>query len=910
MITPLLTTKLYVPPVRPKLVHRPRLIERLNEGLDRKLALVSAPAGFGKTTLLSEWVAGTDRPVAWVSLDKGDDDLTRFWAYLITALQSVQPNLGETALAALRSRQPPLIEPLLTGLINEIVTLSPPFVLVLDDVHVIANQQIHDGLTFLLDNLPPQMHLVLSSRSDPPWPLARLRARGEMTELRASDLRFSEQEAAAFLNEVMNLDLSAEDVAALEDRTEGWIVGLQMAALSMRGRKDGSALIAALTGTHRFILDYLVEEVLDQQSPAVQEFLLHTSILERLTAPLCNALTDGRNSRAILTQLEQANLFLVPLDDERRWYRYHRLFADLLRSRLERTHPDQVPVLHRRASEWYQQNGLIAEAVSYALAAGDVEQVARLVGGTALSMMEHGELITLERWLDALPDEVVRSQPWLCIAHAWMLGFTGQLDAVEPLLRDAEKAAAAYDGSPEGPRSVLSNGEGHRIRGHIAGIRALVAGMRGDALQAVERAREALEHLPADDLLTRGWAAMALALNLYQSGDVAAGDQALAETVAISRGTGDSHVAVLTLCNLAAVQTQRGQLLKAAATFRDALQLADEHAARAGRRLPVSGYAHTYLAKVLCEWNDLQAALHHVQEGIELCKQWGEPQLLTGAHMSLATVLQTHGDADGALDALHKAKQAASRISSWYAARVAPLEALIRLRQGDVPEASRWAVLQQNSMASYFDVFEYWFAQLTLARIDIAQGRFDQALESLAPLLEAAEAAGGERYVIESLALQAVALQAQGKLDQALTALERALTLAEPEGYVRTFIDEGAPMGTLLRQAQARGIQSNYVRKLLAALEGETKDQRPLQVTEAAPPSLVDRPSSPLIEPLSERELQVLRLLNTQLSSKRIAEQLFLSVNTVRSHIKSIYSKLDVHSRADAVRRAEELGLL
>jgi len=397
MAAPLLTTKLYIPPVRPECVSRPRLIERLNAGLDRKLTLVSAPAGFGKTTLLSEWVHSRGRSetcpsVAWVSLDKGDNDPARFWAYVIAALQTVQTEIGETALVALGSRQPPPVEAILNGLINEIAKVPGPFVLVLDDVHVITEQRVHEALTFLLDHLPPQMHVTVSSRADPPWPLARLRARGEMTELRASDLRFSDKEAAAFLNDVMRLDLSPEDIDALEARAEGWIVGLQMAALSMRGRKDVSGFIRAFTGTHRFILDYLVEEVLDQQSPAVQEFLLRTSILERLTGPLCDAVADRSDSRTVLAQLEQANLFLLPLDDERRWYRYHRLFADLLRSRLEQTHPDQVPTLHIQASEWYEGNGLIAEAVSHALAAGDMDQAVRLIEGNALTIINQGEL--------------------------------------------------------------------------------------------------------------------------------------------------------------------------------------------------------------------------------------------------------------------------------------------------------------------------------------------------------------------------------------------------------------------------------------------------------------------------------------------------------------------------------------
>jgi LuxR family maltose regulon positive regulatory protein len=830
--------------------------------------------------------------VCWLSLDKGDNDPARFWAYFIAALQPIHKGLGATVLAALQSTQPPASEALLTSLLNEIAAIPAPFTLVLDDFHLITNQQVHKGVVFLLDHLPPPMHLIIASRADPPWPLARLRARGEISELRATDLRFTPEEAVAFLNTAMGLELSPEDVAALEERTEGWIVGLQMAAISVQGRRqapssDVSTFIQAFTGSHRYILDYLTDEVLLQQPESVRTFLLQTAILDRLTGSLCDAVTGQGNGQEMLEQLEAANLFIIPLDDERQWYRYHHLFADLLRKRLSQTQPDLLPALHRRASEWYEKNRLIAEAVSYALTAGDVELVARLVGGNALAMLEHGELKILQVWLDALPDQVVRSQPWLCVARAWMSAFTGQLDAVEPLLRDAKEATVGWEQSAEG----------QHIGGHIAAVRACVAIVTGDKLQTAELAREALELLPADDLMTRGWAAMVLGLNLYQSGDIAAADQALSEAVKICRASGDSHVAVLALCNLGAVQMNKGQLVQAADTFRDALRLAEEYADRAGRRLPVSAYAHTCLGALLCQRNDLHAAMSHLREGIELCKQWGEPLRLGGAYLQLADALQTIGDADGALDAIRKAKQAISKLSPWFAARVASVEALIRLKQGDTAAASRWAASHENGLNSYFDVFDYWYGCLVKARVDIAQGRLDEALEMLTQVLKAAETAEGKDCVVGALALQAIALQTQGELDQALIALERALTLAEPEGYVRIFVDEGEPMGQLLRQAADRGIAPEYVGRLLAALMPESgRAPRPGKI--------------PLAEPLSERELEVLRLLRTDLSITEIAQAIYVSVNTVRTHQKSIYGKLQVHSRLEAVRRAQELDLL
>jgi len=878
------------------------LIERLNEGLHRKLTLISAPAGFGKTTLLSEWIAGAKRPVAWVSLDKGDNDATRLWTYFVAALQTIQSDIGEAALAMLQSpgvagaTTPPPIEAILTTLINEIAEGPEALALVLDDYHLVEAQPIHEALAFLLDHLPSQMHLVIATRADPPLPLSRLRGRGLLTELRTADLRFTPDEAAAFLNQVMGLGLSAEDVAALETRTEGWIVGLQMAALWLQGRDSEriAHFVSAFTGSHRYILDYLTDEVLLQQPESVRTFLLQTAILDRLTGPLCDAVTGRDGSQEMLERLDAANLFIIPLDDERRWYRYHHLFADLLRKRLSQTQPDLLPALHRRASEWYEKNGLIAEAVSYALQARDVQRAARLVGGTGLAMLEHGDLRVVERWLDTLVDEEVRSEPWLCIARAWISAFTTRLDAVEPLLHKVEQAAAGRE--PTSTGRTLSESEWQHLCGHIAAVRACVALLQGDRLRTAELIQDALELLPADDAMTRAWAAMVLGLNLHQRGDVEGADQALSEAVAISRATGDSHVAVLVLCNVAAVQIERGQLRKAGDSLRDALQVADAYAGRAGRKLPVSAYAHLTLGSLLLEWNDLEAALGHLQEGIRLSNRWGEPLRLTGAYLHLANLLQARGDAQGALEAIHQAKQTAGHLSPWLTARVTMVEALICLRQGDTATAFRWADSHPDAATRYFGPHGHWYACLVRAQIDLARGRPDKVLDLLKQVWQEAQGPAGKDALIGSLVLQAIALQA--KPDQALAALERALSLAEPEGYVRTFVDAGAPMAALLRIAASRGIAAapgvaqDYVGKLLAAF-GE-----------------VASPSAPLIEPLSERELEVLRLLAAGLSNREIAAELFLAVGTVKKHTSNIYGKLNVHKRTQAVARAKELGLV
>jgi LuxR family maltose regulon positive regulatory protein len=873
-------------------VPRPRLLQRLDAGLRGKLTLVSAPAGFGKTTLATEWLSQLsidNYQAAWLSLDEGDNDLSRFLIYLIAALQTIEAGIGETALAVLQSPQPPPVETVLTSFINDIGAYGGSCVLVLDDYHLITTRAVHDCLAFLLDHLPHQAHLLIATRVDPPLPLARLRARGQMTELRAADLRFTTEESAAFLNHVMGLDLAPEQIARLESRAEGWIAGLQMAALSMKGKEDVDEFIVAFSSSHRHILDYLTEEVINQQPQSIQRFLLQTAVLDHLCGPLCEAVTGREGGQETLENLEEANLFLIPLDDERRWYRYHHLFAELLQSRLEQTQPDQVPALHRQASEWYEENGLIAEAVTHALAAGDVEQVARLVTGNALSMMDRGELTTLVGQLNALPDELVRARPWLCISHSWTLTYTGQLDASEARLQDAENALDGLEG----------RAEMHRIAGHIDAIRAYVAELRGNNTGAITLARGALEYLPDDDVMTRSFAADILASSLRISGDLEAATQTLAEPVANIRLAGDNHLAIFVLCNLGIIQVMQGQLYTAAATYRNALQLADEYARRSGWQMHAAGYAYARMSTVLREWNDLEAAMSYIRKGLEYSRQWGQADMKFICYDEMAKVRQAMGDGDGAFHAIRDARRIASGLSSWFGILVGALEAQLRLSQGDVAAAASWAKESGLSIDDEIS-FQHEFMYRTLARLLIAQNQLDEALELLARLLKMIEAVGAMGIVIQILILQALALQTRGESEQAMAALKRALTLAEPEGYVRVFIDEGAPIGELLLKAATQGIAVDYIGKLLAALESETVDAQ--STTPPAPSALVD--------PLSERELEVLRLLTTHLSSTEIAQELFISVNTVRSHIKSIYGKLNVHSRKDAIQRAQELELL
>ena len=898
---PLLTTKLYAPPPRPNSVLRARLIERLDDGLrlGRKFTLISAPAGFGKTTLLSAWVAGGDRPVAWLSLDEGDNDPARFLAYLAAALQTMGVQVEGEAAAS---------EAYLTALVNQANGVAP-FVLILDDYHFITAQPVHDTLAFLLDRLPETMHLVIATRADPPLPVARLRGRGQLTELRLADLRFTADEVSEFLSRVMDLRLSSDDVAALAAHTEGWVAGLQMAALSLQGKDDVSRFVAAFTGSNRYILDYLLEEVLRREPKHVQEFLLQTSILERLCAPLCSVVvgvSESANQRqgeaspirsladsqSTLEYLEHANLFIVPLDDRREWYRYHRLFADLLRQRLHQMYPDRVVALHRRASVWHEESGLMAEAIDHALAAEDIERAADLIEVNAEVTLMRGEVATFLRWVNALPEVLVRAHPALSVLYAWMLLWQGQsLKLIESLLRDAEE-------------------EGGGVSGRATALRGLIAGLRGQTEGTVELCRLALEQLPEEDRFVRPFALWLLrAIELSGSGgkiDM----RALDDVLRMSQSAGNVMLSVMITCNRAEILMRQGQPHEAAVTYQRAVELATN--AR-GRRMPIAGQALVGLGELSREWGDLDAAERYLVEGIELAEQWTEVGPLE-AYIALARVRWAQGNMESAWDALQKAQELAVKydVTELDDLSVAMFRAWMRISQGDLEPARRWAEerdlfeyidtpLQEEASDSY-DLRMRKYELLVLARLLIAQERPGEALKLLESLIPLAEWRGRPAMLAEIYALQALACQAQGDLERAMDALDRAISLAEPKGYVGIFTGEGEPMRMLLREAVKRGITPGYGNKLLAALGvsgyGSVGESRPHPHTQ------------PLPEPLSERELEVLQLLATYLSSTEIAEQLCISANTVRYHIKNIYGKLDVHSRSDAVQRAQELGLL
>jgi ATP/maltotriose-dependent transcriptional regulator MalT len=908
MSAPILATKLYIPPPRPGIVSRPRLIERLNDGLAKgsKLTLISASAGFGKTTLVSEWIATCERPAAWLSLDEGDSDPVRFISYLVAALQTIKAGIGESLLVALQSHQPPSTEAILTTLLNEFSAVPNNFLLILDDYHSIDSQLVDQALTFLVEHLPPQMHLVIATREDPSLPLARLRARGQLTELRASNLRFTPAEAAEFLNRMMGLNLSDGDVVALESRTEGWIAGLQLAALSMQGREDIAGFIQSFTGSHRFVLDYLIEEVLQRQSERIRNFLLQISILDKFCAPLCNAVTERQDGKEMLDILERSNLFLIPLDDQRQWYRYHRLFADVLQAHLTDAQPDRVPALHSRASEWYEKNGLPHDAIRHALAAKEFARAADLIESAFPITNFNRQFATLLGWLKALPDEVVRVRPVLCFGYAFSSMSCGENESVESRLRDAERWLNTGEQSeaPLDGMVVVDEEEFRRLPGMIALTRGGQALGRGDMPATEKYARRALDLAPEKDYLMLGGAAAQLGLVAWTNGDLDTARRMTAEGMENLQLGGNISPAIGCAITLTDIQITQGHLHEAMTTYERGLKLATGSSSRV---LQGAADMHVGMSNLHYEHNDLKAAMQCLLTSQSLGELAGMPQNPYRWRAAMARIKQAQGDLDSALQLLEEAERVYDANFSPNVRPIATRKVQVWLAQGRLREALNWARehgLSIENELSYLREYDH----CTLARVllagyqnDRTSGSISEALGLLERLLKAAEEGGRNGSMIEILILQALAHQAQGDQPRALGSLERALTLAEPEGYVRSFVDEGEAM-RLLIEKQTRNrehLLNDYVDKLLAAFT------QPL----TAPKSVSIHQKSNMLEPLSERELEVLKLLRSELSGPEIAGQLIVSLNTLHTHTKNIYNKLGVNNRRAAVRRAEELDL-
>lgn len=933
MTVPLLRTKLYPPPVRSGLVPRLHLIERLNENLwaGRKLTLVSAPPGFGKTTLLGEWVRQAKGPAAWLSLDRGDNDANRFWRYIIAALQTVDATIGRAAHAALESPQQPPLDALITVLINDIATLSAPLILILDDYHVIEAASIHSSLGFLLDHLPPQMHLTLATRVDPPLSLSRRRARSELTEIRTVDLCFAAKEVAELLNKVMGLNLPAQDIAALADRTEGWIVGLRMAALSLQAEAPSGKhdFVTAFAGDDRYVADYLMDEVLQQQSPRVQAFLIQTSILERLCGALCDAVRGASckeagegDSQEILHYLEQTNLFTMPLDNRRQWYRYHQLFADLLRQRLcqsERT--EGIAALYLRASEWYEGEGFIDKAVSYALDAPDLAYAANLIERHALTMFYRSEISLVHSWLEVLPEDLLRAHPLLCAVYAATISHSapyppGTIRLAERWLQEAEQTLASSSYAVD-----TLDAPGRAVHDttvcFVAMFRAFLARSRGDDPRAIiALSLKALDCLPekskafAGDFYARFHSALTFNLGMAYDmlGDEEAASRAFARTRQIAEGCGDFFNAYAAAYMQAETARNRGQLRRAAAVCQDALDVIGKLAGE-DRPIPYAGALYIALGRVLLEWNDLDEADRALTRGLELIQLASQPRIQTIGYFALASLKQAQGDVAGALDLVERAE----RFWSENAAQAAAYRVRLWLAQAEeevdrLTAAVRWA---QEHRVGLDDGERRDEEQMILVHLLIAQHRtqppsrqldLHPLLHFLQEQLDAAQRSDNTAWAIEVLALRAMALQAQGDTPQALAALQSALALAEPEGFVRLFVDKGRHLAILLCKAATRGIAPSYVDKLTAAFESSRRER-----AEAISPG---SRAHPLVEPLTPREHEVLRLIATGASNREIAATLVIAINTLKKHITSIYGKLGVDNRTRAVIRAREWGLV
>jgi LuxR family transcriptional regulator, maltose regulon positive regulatory protein len=900
---PLLTTKLFIPPAPAERVLRPHLLEKLDKGLKRSLVLISAPAGFGKTTLLSQWVRQRQLPAAWISLDDSDNDLSRMLAYLVSALNSIDPDQSGISIEEVQSIQPGSIEPILTRLINQMASITRPFVLILDDYHLIVDEAVHEVIHFILDYCPPNLHMVIASRVDPPFLTARLRGRGQLLELRSADLRFSTAEASDFLNKTLSINLPEKDVKALTQHTEGWITGLQMAAVSMQGRPDASSFVQAFTGSHRYILDYLMEEVLQRQSRDMQEFLLKTSILSQLSAPLCEAVTGQKNCQPILESMERTNLFLTPLDDERQWYRYHHLFAKLLHKQLDQVYPDQIKNLHLLASQWYSSQAaqqanhtLASTAIEHALQAEAFDQAVELITHTGETTLMRGETTIIKGWLRLLPEDVFNHHPELYAYEAIQMLLSGNsINEIEKILQQAEVAAT---------RSKSFQAKLDALHGLIA----VLQGRFEEGLQYIQKAQPELskEHRFWRNLVDR-----TLAMEQFMRGDVDASLEMLNNMITADQSNLENLYYLPQMADLYSIQ---GRLIESWEIYSRALEAATESS---GNLLPVAGIAQIGMGEVLREWNRLDEAEETVLKGVKLVYQWGEIGAMDG-YINLMRIRQSRRDFNGAANALADAIRLARRFDATDMDDflVANYQARLETASGDV--AAAWERVRDNKLHRFLNedtiyrgrdaasAFYFLFdtEQITLARIHIARHQGANALAVLEPLFEKTRRSAWKRSAIENLILQAIAYAQIGETEPALDALQEALQAAEPHGFVRLFLDEGPPILNLLKSHtwQPQTLH-DYARRLLDAADNRS-----------IPTQDINAPHAPaaetLPEPLSERELEVLQLIANGLTNRQIAENLVIAPSTVKTHINNIYSKLNASRRTQAVAQARNLGLV
>jgi LuxR family transcriptional regulator, maltose regulon positive regulatory protein len=890
----LLKTKLYRPPIRPELVSRPYLMRWLDEGFNSKLTVVSAPAGYGKTTLVSAWVSECKCPVAWLSLDKEDNDQVRFLTYVITAVQTIKPSLGQEMLRVLQSSQPPVIINLLPDLINQLDELQVRFVLVLDDYHVINSQEIHKAITFIIDHLPPQIHLLLTTRIDPPLPLAKLRGRGQLTEIRQADLRFSEEETVAFLKQGSGIELSSRDVNMLVNRTEGWIAGLQMAALSMRNKKDISRFIEGFGGSHEYIVDYFASEILNNLPKPVSSFLLKTSFLDQLCGPLCDRVTGHTGSQQILERLQEANLFLVPLDDEHIWYRYHQLFADLLHKSLKQNNPIEVPELHLRASQWFEQNEFPHQAIEHAFLACDYPRAARLLEEVAESVLGRGEHIWLLKWIEKLPETQMEAHLRLSIVRAAILVSAGFVQGAERALHVIE--AHLQDLAMDAPAQDYAVGR-------VAALRAMIALQRGDVDNARLNGQMALDKLPKGTKLDASWRAysqIAIGLSNFAYGDPAEARHNLEMAIGDANIAGNPFTFLVVTNYLVEVLWIQGRLKEAVELCQEGLKFIDKNNLSSA---PMSGEALLRYSFLLCELGDLSQAEDFLNRGTELVRSGGVALALAWASYVKMRYLIAKGDLLAADTTAREAEQLTqlSELPLWVGSGISALKALICIRSGKLEEAEEF--LKKRGIWTDRKIrYSYQREYLSLTALLIAKGDFTGAGAQLDSITAWAEATKQYRTLICAWTLHSIAFAAQKEMQKALQSLSVAMELAEPEGYLLTILELGEGIAPLLYEAGQKGIHPEYASRLLVGYKGSQPN--PLIKPE------VQKHQPDILTPLRAREIEVLKLAADGQTNKEIANKLHLSVRTVKFHMTGIFTKLGVDSRLKAVAKAKLLGII
>ena len=895
------------------MVSRPRLVERLQNGLTSRLMLVSAPAGYGKTTLMSEWRTGVGRDffTAWLSLDEDDNDFTRFLTYIIAVLATLKPGFGEPTLGLLQSLPPISTRVILTSLINELGDVDKTFFLILDDYHVITTQPIHEAVTYLLEHMPSQMHLVILTRADPPLPLSRLRARSQLTEIRAADLRFTDEEAISFLNQVMGLEMSGKQVEELEQRTEGWVAGLQLAALSMRCCDNIQNFLSAFTGSHHYIVDYLADEVLNSQPEMVRDFLLRTSILDRLTASLCNVLTGRTDSQAILENLEHANLFLIPLDNERYWYRYHHLFTEVLRNRMRQAYPSEIPELYHQAAEWFEKSNFFQESLNYYLLINDFQPAARLVSDQWMQILKQCTMSSFLTLLRNFPDTLIQESPRMSLIYAWNLWLLGMRNEAEPYVLNAYQVISNRSRLAKEAKEMNSDPAFRALIAETTAFRSLIAIRHDEMVPAIKYAKQAVKTAPPDEYYTQGIAYVSL-YNAYR--ELGRWDDAIgACTLAIKAARlGESLVSTVdAIFNLGRLLKIQGHLHRAAQVYHDGLRVAEN---QGQVQLPAYSLIHFGLADIFYQWNNLDETEHQLSLGFRLLEQNDDLLISRQGYIILAQLKRARGDIQGALIILQEIEVEAQKkglttlLDEVEANRVGLQAAL-----GYFTEAIEWAKTIEIVVDKPLG-YRKGIQAIQLARVYRSMGNLDKALELLDEIEKYAEAGCNTSWQIEALVLQSIVWQAKSHTDQAMERLEKALHLAIPQGYIQVFLDEGDPMCTLLgdyrlsiekrlRSSQSEILESlkYYTTKLLMAFPTPDVSEYKSKVYDL---------QSELIERLSERELEVLRLVAVGKSNQNIADTLFITSGTVKKHLNNIFGKLNVQSRTQCVARARELNLL